>query len=125
MEKFSTPLLIALFGIVGYFLRDLLSDIKTTQKEHGTALSTLRTHIGRIEERQTTQNSILIELQRGVTATAEIQRETKSILDHNLYELRQQIKEQADEQFVQKQNFGKIIVIVQKLYAATKNGSSK
>jgi len=125
IEKVILLTLTILFGALGWLIKEMLSDIKGTQKEHGKSLGNIREHVLRIEDKQATVEVEVSRLKDAVISNSNTQRETKSVLDHGLYEMRQQIKEQADEQYQQKQNFGKIILIVQKLYAATRNGAGK
>lgn len=125
MEKVLLALLLMTLGALGWFVREMLSEIKGTQKEHGVSLTNIRNHVTKIEDKQSFLHVEFSKLRENVLAGNSTQQESKSVLDHNLYEMRQQIKQQNDELFEQKQNFGKIILIVQKLYAATKNGSSK
>ena len=124
-EKVLLGLLLMTLGALGWFVREMLAEIKGTQKEHGTSLSNIRNHVTKVEDKQSFLQVEVSKLRENVIAGNASQQETKSVLDHNLYEMRQQLKEQNDELFVQKQNFGKIFLIVQKLYAATKNGMGK
>jgi hypothetical protein len=124
-EKVLLSLILMLAAALGWFVREMLSEIKGTQKEHSTTLSVIKQHVNRVEDKQAAVELALSRVQDTVIAGGQAQRDMKGVLDRNLFEIRQQLKEQADEQYAQKQNFGKIILIVQKLYAATKNGGAK
>jgi len=125
MEKVLLALFLLSCSIVGYLVREMLSEIKGTQKEHSLTLTNIRQHVFKVEDKQSTLSVEISKLRETVTASAVAQRDAKTIIDHSLYEMRQQLKVQTDEQFEQKQNFGKVFLIVQKLYAATKNGARK
>lgn len=124
IEKILLSLFLLVCGALGFLMKELLSDIKGTQKEHTSSLLNLRQHVLRMEDKQAVLTGEVTRLKEAVTLSSATQREVKSVLDHGLYEMRQQLKVQSDEQFMQKQNFGKVIVIVQKLYAAAVRGKS-
>lgn len=124
IEKIMLSLLMLMAAVIGWFIKEMLGEIRGTQKEHGTSLRILRENVTSLETKQANVEYSLRKVQESVTATAQLQRESKSILDHNLYEIRQQLKEQTDKQFKQEQNFGKVILIVQKLYAAVKGNGA-
>ena len=118
IEKILLGCVLSLVSALGYLAKEMLSEIKATQKEHSTSLRVLRENITVLESKQATTNYTIQKVQESVTSVAQLQREAKSIFDHNLYEMRQQMKEYSEKQSKQKQNFGKIIFIVQKLYEA-------
>lgn len=125
MEKLIAGLITVLIAALGWFIREMLDGIRDRQKEHSTSLTNIRQHVIRTEDKVSFLQTEMTRMKETLSGLSATQRETKANLDHSLYEMRQQIKEQADEQYEQKQNFGKVILIVQKLYAQLKNGSSR
>lgn len=124
-EKVMLSVILLLCAIIGYFVRELLHDIKGTQKDHTTSLRNLRDHTLKIEERTNTLGNEITQLRELSTANATLQRETRSTLDHTLTEIRHQIKAGQDEQARQKQEFGKVTLIVHKLFTRLNGGGGK
>lgn len=122
----TEKLLFCLFGLLttalGYFIKQYLDEIRDTQKTQGKMLYGLSEKVTRIETKVENVSGAVQTLQKGFEYVQQTSRETKSVLDHNLYEMRQDFKKMQDEQYEQKANYGKVIVILQKLFAKANGG---
>lgn len=78
-----------------------------------------------MELEQKSQSEKLSYVSKELSHAVEVSNKTKSTLDHNLYEMRQELKIVSEEQYEHKKNWGKVIIIIQKLHAAIKKDTKE
>ena len=122
IEKILLFSLSTFVGLIGYLFHQILSDIRDKQKQHSTSLYNLRESVVRIEAKQNLLETTVSGFTGSVRQIEQTTKDAKNVLDHNLYELRQQIKEMRDAQYDMKANYGKVILLVENLYRAKKQG---
>jgi hypothetical protein len=116
-----TPILLS---VIGYLVHRTVSDIDDSIKEVKKSQYVMSERQREMEVEQKTQSHKIDTLQKTVTHTHAISQTTKTTLDHNLYEMRQELKTVKDEQFEVRKNWGKIIFIMQKLHASIKKDTT-
>lgn len=123
----TEKVLFLLFGLLtaalGYFIKERLDEIKTKQSEHSKSLYNMNERMVRVESKQDASSGAQTRIQQSFEVVQVMTRETKSMLDHNLYEMRQDFKKMQDKHYELDSKYGKVIVILQKLLAKTGNGS--
>ena len=118
-EKIMYFALTTLVAIVGYFMHRTLTKIEGKQDEHTKSLRVNSSRVGRLEDGQLILGKSL-SLMRAKLTEAELREKTEQeALVQNLEALKGEMHTLKQTQDAQNQNFGKVFLIVQKLYAKT------
>ena len=115
-EKLLYFVLTSLVALVGYFMHRTLSKIEDKQTEHTKSLRVTSDRVVRLEERQVSLNNNITNLTEKVNVASEVNKEVRLQLDENLGHMRQEVDNMRVTQDAQNANFGKVFMIVQKLY---------
>lgn len=110
--------------IIGFLLRRSISEIDDKIRSNGKSLHYVNEKLRAVELMQRTQGLQIEQTRDQSLAAASLTREMKAHVEDSLREMRQEIKRVTDEQYEQKQTFGKIIIIMQKLHAAVRGNGA-
>lgn len=116
IEKVLFLLFTSLVAVVGYFIKKTLDGIEAKQGEHTKSLRVTSDRVVRLEERQAFVEKQVLKIEEKIDSSSALGRTLQDKFDANLEHMRTEVSVMKKVQEDQGQNFGKVFMIVQKLY---------
>lgn len=104
-------------GVIGYFINRTLNHIEAGQKEHTKSLRVNSDRVVRLEERQTFLEKQISGIEHKIDSATVASSSLQERFNENLTQMQAEVGALKRIQEEQGQNFGKVFMIVQKLYA--------